>query len=200
MQKARIAIVYHSGAGHAKAVAEHMALSMDEEHVRVVLASVEDDNIIDELHAADTIVFGCPTYFGNVSAGFKAFMEHTGQFWYRQPWRDKLAAGFTCSSTVNGDKLNTLMSLALFAAQHGMIWISQGILPRYMNDQQTDGQNRMGSFLGLMTQCDNSRVQVDPLNPGDSLTIELFARRILDLTISLRHPLSPEMAAQKDHL
>ncbi|RYZ49729.1 MAG: flavodoxin family protein [Sphingobacteriales bacterium] len=182
MDKIRIAVVYHSGSGHTRTVAKHLATAMQHPHSEINLLSIDEDDIMEKLHEADTIVFGCPTYFGNESAAFKSFMEKTGTFWYRQLWKDKLAAAFTTSSTTNGDKLNTLVSLALFAAQHSMIWISQGILPRYINDQQTDGQNRMGSFLGLMTQTDNSIREVSALHPGDSLTIELFGRRILDIT------------------
>jgi multimeric flavodoxin WrbA len=138
------------------------------------------------LHESDTIIFGCPTYFGNVSAEFKRFMEETGKFWYKQLWKDKLAAAFTLSSTTNGDKLNTLISLSLFAAQHSMLWISQGILPRFCNNEQTDGQNRMASYLGLMVQCTNGN-DVQPLHPGDLLTIELFAQRIVDITLKYKN-------------
>jgi NAD(P)H dehydrogenase (quinone) len=194
MRKVTIAIIYHSAAGHTRAVAEHMANSMRDERADVLLLSVDKEDALEQLHKADTIVFGCPTYFGNESAAFKVFMERTAHFWYKQLWRDKLAAGFTNSSTMNGDKLHTLMSISLFAAQHGMVWISQGIVPRYINDHQTDGQNRMGSFLGLMTQSDNSIKEVSPLHPGDSLTIELFARRIVDITVSFRASQTHELA------
>lgn len=128
------------------------------------------------LAEADLIIFGCHTSFGTVSAPFKHFMESTQEFWYRQPWRDKLAAAFTVSSSTPGDKLNTLQSLALFAAHHSMQWISLGVLPRFINGEQTEGQNRFSSFLGLMLQsCDNEDMQ---FHPGDLLTLELFATRL----------------------
>lgn len=56
-------------------------------------------------------------------------MEATSKFWYTQTWKNKLAAGFTNSSSLNGDKLNTLQQLSIFSAQHSMLWISLGILP-----------------------------------------------------------------------
>ena len=183
MQKLVISIVYHSGKGHTRQVAELLAGSMEAEDTIIHLMNTGEAKIDFALLAkSDTIVFGCPTYFGNVSAGFKEFMEATGNFWYKQTWKDKLAAGFTTSSTTNGDKLNTLTSLLLFAAQHSMCWISLGILPRFINDEQTDGQNRMASYIGLMTQCDNSQNTVSTVHTGDQLTIELFASRIIDVT------------------
>lgn len=187
MEKGNISIVYHSQQGHTKQVAQILAQSMSSELTGVNLVDVEDvATNMELLHESDTIIFGCPTYFGNVSADFKQFMERTGKFWYKQLWKDKLAAGFTLSSTTNGDKLNTLISLSLFAAQHSMLWISQGILPRFCNDEQTDGQNRLASYLGLMVQCANGS-DVQPLHPGDLLTIELFAQRIVDITLKYKN-------------
>jgi multimeric flavodoxin WrbA len=168
-------------------VAEILAQNLTTELTEVNLVHVgEAANKMELLHQSDTIIFGCPTYFGNVSADFKQFMEGTGKFWYKQRWKDKLATGFTISSTTNGDKLNTLVSLSLFAAQHSMLWISQGILPRFCNDEQTDGQNRLASYLGLMVQCTNGN-DVQPLHLGDLLTIELFAQRIVDITLKYKN-------------
>ena len=187
MQQVIISIVYHSGQGHTKQIAEILEENMQSELSLVHLIDVEDaKNKFDILNRSDTIVFGCPTYFGNVSAGFKQFMELTGGFWYNQVWKDKLAAGFTVSSTRSGDKLNTLISLSLFAAQHSMFWISQGIMPRFCNDEQTEGQNRLGSYLGLMVQSDNGKELLPPQS-GDILTTELFAKRILDVTVNFKN-------------
>ncbi|MBL7932824.1 MAG: flavodoxin family protein [Bacteroidia bacterium] len=182
-----ITIVYHSGFGHTRMVAELLAETMNSESVQVHVLNTQEATLsIEKLHEADTIIFGSPTYFGTFSAEFKKFMEETGKFWYKQTWKDKLAAGFTVSATLNGDKLNTLNDMSLFAAQHGMLWISQGVLPRFINDFQTDGQNRLGSYLGLMIQSDNSVSSVKNLHPGDRLTLELFAERVLSLTKKLK--------------
>ena len=62
------------------------------------------------------------------SAAFKAFMDATSGRYAEQAWADKLAAGSpTCC--VNGDKLNTLQSFALFAMQHSMVWVGLGPRP-----------------------------------------------------------------------
>ena len=135
---------------------------------------------IDKLHQADTLIFGCPTYMGTISAEFKTFMESTGKFWYKQIWKNKLAAGFTTSSTSNGDKLNTLQQLSIFAAQHSMIWISTGIMPEFENDKQTPKPNGMASYLGLMTQSDNNSKELNP--PAGLETAFLFGVRIVKLT------------------
>lgn len=184
MKKVTIAIVYHSRAGHTERLARLLAQEMTTDRSLAHLVTVaEVESSLDLLKSADTIVFGSPTYFGNVSAEFKHFMERTGAFWYRQPWKNKLAAGFTLSSTINGDKLNTLESMMLFACQHSMNWISLGVLPRFLNNEQTEGQNRLASYIGLMEQCDNGEQVIHSQHPGDLLTAELFARRIVEVTV-----------------
>ena len=187
MQQVVISVVYHSRQGHTRQIAEILAGNLRSEISCVHLIHVDEaEDQLNLLHRSDTIVFGCPTYFGNVSAGFKQFMEMTGRFWYNQTWKDKLATGFTVSSTRSGDKLNTLVSLSIFAAQHSMQWISQGIMPRFCNSEQTDGQNRLGSYLGLMIHSDNAQELHGP-HPGDILTTELFAERILDVTLKFKN-------------
>ena len=55
---------------------------------------------------------------------------------------------------MSGDKLNTLVSIAIFAAQHGMHWINLGMLPGW-NSSSGSGEdlNRLGSSLGAMAQA-----------------------------------------------
>src|SRR5439155_5387070 len=123
-----------------------------------------------KLAAADAIVFGCPTYMGSASAQFKQFMDATAAVWALQGWRDKLAAGFTHSAAPSGDKLGTLVQLAVFAAQHGMNWVGLGLPPTYATSEKPDEEmNRLGSHLGAMAQ---SRPGGGTLHPGDVRTAE----------------------------
>jgi NAD(P)H dehydrogenase (quinone) len=178
----KVAIVYHSGFGHTKIVAESIAKGIRTEIDNVALFNVDEDLDVNvDLQDADTIVFGSPTYFGNVSAAFKKFMESTGNIWFNQLWKNKLAAGFTNSATRSGDKLNTLTSLALFAAQHGMVWIPLGVMP--VHDQegnQMQEPNGLGSYMGLMTISSNSNQTFSP--PSDLKTAELFGQHIGQIT------------------
>ncbi len=177
-----IVIIYHSGYGHTKIVAEHIAKGATTVTPDVRLLSTEEAMADWEvLHEARALVFGSPTYMGSVSAGFKTFMEATGRFWYQQKWRDKLAAGFTNSSTLNGDKLMVLQQLSVFAAQHGMLWISTGIVPEFENDVQKEEPNGLASYLGLMTLSDNAIGEVH--TPKGVATAELFGARIARLAL-----------------
>lgn len=151
----KVCVVYHSGYGHTKVQADAVAdgaRSIPGTEVHLVPVEQIDANW-DHLHAADALIFGTPTYMGTVSAEFKAFMDKTSRFWANQPWKDKLAAAFTNSGSQHGDKLNTLVSLTVFAAQHGMNWINLGLLPGH-NSSTSSAQdlNRIGGFLGAMAQ------------------------------------------------
>lgn len=184
----KIVIIYHSGFGHTKIVAEHIAHGIRKVLPDVVLLTAKE--AIEQphhLHEADTLVFGSPTYFGNVSAEFKQFMEVTASVWSRQHWKNKLAAGFTNSSSTNGDKLNTLISLALFAAQHSMIWIPLGVMPQYdQHGKQLAEPNGMASYLGLMTMSDNAHNRVN--DPADLLTARQFGEHIAYVTLRMNLP------------
>ena len=152
-------VVYHSGFGHtAKQAAAVLAGLQSVDGVDA--AQIAVDELYDEksgawatLDAADALVFGCPTYMGSPSAGMKQFMEMTTQRWLEQKWADKIAAGFTNSGSQNGDKQNTLVDIATFAAQHGMVWINLNLLPGNNNSGgSVDDLNRLGSALGAMAQ------------------------------------------------
>ena len=151
----RICVIYHSGYGHTKVQADAVAAGArsvpDTEVHQIPVQDIEAR--WEQLHAADALIFGTPTYMGTVSAEFKAFMDKTSQFFATQPWKDKLAAAFTNSGSQHGDKLNTLMSLTVFAAQHGMNWINLGLLPgNNSSSGSAEDLNRFGGLLGAMAQ------------------------------------------------
>lgn len=182
----RIVIIYHSTYGHTKAVAESVKKGAERvAGTETILIPVEEvEQQWDALHQADAMIFGCPTYMGSASAGFKKFMEETSRFWAEQRWQDKLAAGFTNSASQSGDKLNTLVQLAVFAAQHGMLWVSLGILPgNNASTASITDINRIGSYLGAMTQ--SNKDQGPDLAPpaNDHETAALLGERVATLAL-----------------
>lgn len=160
MSKIHVAVAYHSGYGHTEALAKSVAAGAEESGAVAVLVSVADPESIDweVLNRADAIIFGSPTYMGGVSGPFKTFMDTSSRIWFTQGWKDKLAAGFTNSGSQSGDKLNTLVQLAIYAAQHGMNWVSLGLMPG--NNSSTGSNedlNRLGSFIGAMAQSNGDQ-------------------------------------------
>ncbi len=147
-----------------------------------------------ELDAADAIVFGAPTYMGSVSGPFKTFMDWSSKAWFARTWSGKIAAGFTNSASQSGDKLNSLVQLAIFAAQHGMIWVGVDLLPGNNSSQgSVDDLNRLGSVIGAMAQSNSDAPpELAPIE-SDRKTAEHLGQRVASLAARLT-PALPQAA------
>ncbi|BAZ39212.1 NADPH-dependent FMN reductase [Calothrix sp. NIES-4101] len=187
-----VAIVYFSGSGHTHLMAEAIAngasqisgTTVDLLRItgeQIVNGRWKDDAILEKLNQADAIIFGSPTYMGGVAAQFKAFVDAASSVWFQQGWKDKLAAGFTHSSSPSGDKQGTLLYMAINAAQHSMIWVNPGEMSSFLLGKD-DGVNRLGSFMGVMgsSPLDMSGKPAE-IDSGDKLTAEKLGTRIAEM-------------------
>jgi multimeric flavodoxin WrbA len=180
----KIVIVYHSGYGHTRKIAEAVA----EGSGGTLLAIDAEGNLPEggweQLAAAKAIVFGSPTYMGSVSWQFKKFADASSKPWFSQAWKNKLAAGFTNSATMNGDKLSTLHYFFTLSQQHSMLWVGTGIMPSNSKAAKRDDINYVGSFSGLMTATP-SDASPDEMVAGDLATAKAFGQRIADAAANL---------------
>lgn len=182
MTSITVAIPFHSGGGHtarqAQAVARGAA-AVERTSVHLLPVDAIDAEGWSTLDAADAIVFGAPTHMGAPSAGFAAFADATQAAWTAGSWRDKVAAGFTNSGTINGDKLHTLQRISLLAAQHGMIWVGLDLPPGWArSDASADDLNRLGSWLGAMAQSPLDLGPEQAPRDSDLRTAEHLGRRV----------------------
>lgn len=172
-----IAIPYFSGRGHTRRLAQEIAgaLGVEDCSARLIDVSAMTATDWQALDAADMIVMGSPTYMGSAAAGFKAFMDATGELWAEQRWADKLAAGFTVAIFPGGDKIVTLQQMLTFAMQHGMVWVGQDQIGAPVDSAQPD-INQSGVWLGLGAVSDRDKAQLIP--PGDLETARRFGVRL----------------------
>ena len=185
-----VSIVFDSGYGHtaqqARAVAEGVRSVPGTE---VELIAVSDGRVAwDTLEASDVIIFGAPTYNGSLSSRLKRFFEDsTKPVWNDMKWRDKVAAGFTNSGAQNGDKLNSLISMVLFAAQHGMIWVGLDLKAGNATSKgSVDELNRLGSWLGAMAQSNGDEgPDLSPIE-SDLKTASYLGQRVAEIGLRLR--------------
>lgn len=182
-----VAIVYHSGYGHTEKLAHAVADGARAEGAEVhVLKAADladpDQGPWETLHAADAIVFGSPTYMGSVSGPFEAFADATSKAWFEQSWLDKLAAGFSCSSSFAGDKSTTFVRMMTLASQHGMIWVSLGLLPGRPEHPGDDPENlnRLGHAMGAGAQAGSVPPEEEP-GPSDIATARHLGGRVTRL-------------------
>lgn len=172
-----IVVVYHSGYGHTRRMAEAVA-----EGAKATLHAIDAQGNLPEdgwmaLDAADAIIFGAPTYMGGPSWQFKKFADASSKPWFSAKWQDKFFGGFTNSASLNGDKLNTLQYFALLAGQHGGLWVSLGVKPSNTKASLRDDANRMGSYLGPMAQSDADAAP-EEMSVGDLETGRLYGLRV----------------------
>jgi NAD(P)H dehydrogenase (quinone) len=154
-----------------------------------VLVAVDEEGHLpaggwEQLAAADAIVFGTPTYMGGPSWQFKKFADASSKPWFAKAWRNKLAAGFTNSASLYGDKGQTLQYLFTLSQQHGMLWTGSGMPPANSKAATRADINHIGSSLGLMTATP-SDAGVDDMVPGDLATARAFGKRVAEVVALL---------------
>jgi len=189
---ARVAIVYHSGYGHTARQAEAVKAGVEQVGgVEALLLTVEEaQGRWEDLNGSHAIVFGSPTYVGAGTAAFKAFQEASSHAVMTSGylWRDKIAAGFTNSGSRSGDKLATLIQMVLFAAQHGMHWVSLDLPPANCSSSGSEEDlNRLGFWLGAGAQSnvDESPDRAPP--ESDLATARHLGRRVASVALQFRH-------------
>jgi NAD(P)H dehydrogenase (quinone) len=179
-------IVYFTGYGHTKKQAEAVergAKSIADTKVEM-LAIDKEGNLSDAdwatLARADAIIFGSPTYMGGPAWQFKKIADASFKVWRNQEWKDKIAAGFTNSSSPNGDKFSTLSYLHTLAMQHGMIWIGTGLKPASKKENTRNDVNWLGGFAGALAQSPADSTPEEGPPPGDLETARIFGKRVAD--------------------
>ncbi|MEH0874830.1 flavodoxin family protein [Pectobacterium cacticida] len=176
-----IAVVYFSGYGHTKRIAENVA-----EGANAVLVAIDAEGNVDEqgwetLNAADAIIFGAPTYMGSVPWQFKKFADATSKAWFTRAWEDKIFGGFTNSASLNGDKQVTLIYLQTLASQHGGIWVSLGFAPSNTLAATRNDVNNLGGSVGLLAQSP-SDAGAEAIPSGDLDTAKQYGARVAEIT------------------
>ncbi|WP_197457595.1 flavodoxin domain-containing protein [Snodgrassella sp. CFCC 13594] len=87
-----LAIVYFSGYGHTRQIAEAAASQTGAQ-----LVEIDNDGNLTEaqwttLNQAHAIVFGAPTYMGNAPWQFKKFADATSKIWATRAGKTKSSA------------------------------------------------------------------------------------------------------------
>lgn len=79
-----------------------------------------------DAEAADAIVFGTPTRFGNVSSELKAWVDSLGGLWFQGKLNGKAGSAFSSTSSPHGGNESTTLSMYNFMAHLGLIIVPLG--------------------------------------------------------------------------
>ena len=92
------------------------------------------------LAAADAIIFGSPTRFGNMCAQMRQFLDATGGLWATGALVGKVGSVITSSATQHGGQESTILSFHHTLLHHGMVVVG---LPYTFQ-----GQSRIDEMTG----------------------------------------------------
>lgn len=177
-------IVYFSGYGHTKRVAEEAAKASG-----AALIAIDGEGNLPEaawaqLDEAKAILFAAPTYMGNVPWQFKKFADATSKKWATRAWSDKVFGGIVNSASLNGDKQVSMIYLQTLASQHGGIWVGLGVLPANTQAATRNDVNNLGGSVGALVQSP-SDAGAEAIPEGDLETVRQYAKRVVDVASRL---------------
>ena len=168
----KILVVYYSLYGHVHQMAQAVAegareVTGAEVILRRVPETLSDDILgkmgaleaqkamadipvctIEELAAADAIVFGTPTRFGNMCGQMRQFLDATGGLWAQGALVGKVGSVFTSTGTQHGGQESTLLSFHVTLLHHGMLIAG---LPYSFQGQSGVDEIKGGSPYGAST-------------------------------------------------
>jgi NAD(P)H dehydrogenase (quinone) len=186
----KIAIVYYSGYGHTAKQAEAVhagAASVAEATLYRIDANGDlPESDFAALTGADAIIYGSPTYMGGPAWQFKKFADASSKPWFGQAWKDKIAAGFTNSASLNGDKGSTIAYFITLAMQHSQIWVGTGLMPSNAKASGPNDTNWTAGFGGALAVSPSDASPEEAPRKGDLETARLLGVRVAEVAKKLR--------------
>ena len=118
--KTTVLVVYYSVTGNTEKMAQAVAAGAQKVSTVNVLVKTPDKVTEDDLKNADAILLGSPTYYGNMSAQMKAFIDD----WflrYQTSLVNKVGGAFSTGADESGGKEHVLYSFVIAMMNAGMI-------------------------------------------------------------------------------
>lgn len=168
----KVLIVYYSMYGHIHRMAGAVAEGAREvrgaevelrrvpetlsQEILVKMGAVDAQNAmshvpictVDELGAADAIIFGTPTRFGNMCGQMRQFLDATVQLWVTGALVGKIGSVFTSSATQHGGQESTILSFHITLLHQGLVVVG---LPYTFQGQMRIDEITGGSPYGAST-------------------------------------------------
>jgi NAD(P)H dehydrogenase (quinone) len=115
----KVLIVYNSKSGNTETMALAVAKGAEQISGIEVLVKKAEQTKLEDLLAADGIIMGSPTYFGQMSAKLKALIDESVKI--HEKLSGKVGAAFTSAGGTATGAETTLLSIIHALLIHGMI-------------------------------------------------------------------------------
>ena len=140
---AKILVVYYSGTGNTRAMAEAVVEGANQvASVEVILKEAEQTSVSDLVNA-DALAFGSPTYFSYMAGVLKAIFDKA--YLSRRQIKGKPFAAFASGS---GGQVKSLQSIESIAASCGLQKLCEGLAVGGMpTDSERQDCRRLGATL-----------------------------------------------------
>jgi NAD(P)H dehydrogenase (quinone) len=154
----------------------------DSKHANALRDQTKDVPVctVDDLRAADGVVFGSPTRYGNMTAQMKQLIDSTVNLWVKGEMEGKPAAVFTSTASTHGGQETTLITMMVPLLHLGMIIVG---LP-YSLPGMIHTEGRGGTPYGATTIA-GAKGELPP-KPEDLQLAEALGKRLAETTKKLR--------------
>lgn len=135
---------------------------------------------VDDLRAADGVVFGSPTRYGNMTAQMKALIDSTAQLWLKGEMEGKPAGVFTSTASTHGGQETTLLTMIVPLLHLGMLIVG---VP-YSLPGMIHTEARGGTPYGASTIA-GPMGELQP-KPEDLAIAKALGKRVAEITLAVR--------------
>src|SRR5258708_23350787 len=135
---------------------------------------------LDDLRAADGVISGSPTRYGNMTAQMKALIDSTAQLWLNGEMEGKPAGVFTSTASTHGGQETTLLTMMVPLLHLGMLIVG---VP-YSLPGMIHTEARGGTPYGATTIA-GPRGELQP-TPEDLAIAKALGRRVAEVTADVR--------------
>jgi NAD(P)H dehydrogenase (quinone) len=151
-------------------------------HAQAVLAQEQDIPIatVDDLKAADGVIFGTPTRFGNMCAQMKQYIDGAGDLWLSGALEGKPAGIMVSTATTHGGQETTCLTMMAPLLHLGFIIVG---VP-YSTPGMLHTEGRGGTPYGASTVA-GGRNELEPA-PEDLEIAKALGRRVAKVAKKLR--------------
>ncbi|MCO6430890.1 MAG: NAD(P)H:quinone oxidoreductase [Deltaproteobacteria bacterium] len=154
----------------------------DSEHAKAVRDQQKEIPVctVDDLRAADAVIFGSPTRYGNMAAQMKQLIDSTASLWLKGEMEGKPAGVFTSTASTHGGQETTLITMMIPLIHLGMIMVG---VP-YSVQGMIHTEARGGTPYGPSTIA-GPKGELAPLE-GDLKIAEALGKRVAEVAVKLR--------------